>query len=390
MRVLPFVLLFTVAGGAWAQQQQPQRQLQHQQQPQRQLQHQQQRATAVRIETSPDRPAPPVQWTQRAGRSNPALPPDPGIVKQTEVVPRDLSVHQYLDRKGIVPDRRTVEAFKTLNPETTADNRIPANTPVTVFVPEVAAERTAVPPRARVDMGQVASYTAAVEVDRASRVKAAAMELPPSAYRRPADMGQHRELLARVDDTARLVEKRAAALPSRDLALSRYYLANASATAQSLNAQARERPIGSEELQRLESATRPVQAMQARLARGDSAFERRKVTVTVHDKDGRHLREPLRVYVLPAGLVDNPSQPGLIRELLSELTFERLTSPATGMVLGGDMRIWVGPDYQYDQMAQLVLQRRLTRYAPVHGHLAGEPDPNLLFPGPDSITVPGR
>ena len=165
-----------------------------------------------------------------------------------------------------------------------------------------------------------------------ARVRAEAQALPQSAYRRPDDIAKHRALLTRVDGAARMVEQRAADLPARDLALSRYYLSQASAAAQSLNAQAQQaQSIGNEQLSRLERATQPVQTMRERMARGQTPFERRQVTVTVRDAQGRHLPHPLRVYVLPAGLVDSPpDEPELIRELLSELSFERLTSLPPG------------------------------------------------------------
>ncbi|MEO8249031.1 MAG: hypothetical protein ABI589_06645 [Burkholderiales bacterium] len=252
------------------------------------------------------------------------------------------------------------------------------------------------------DRTQYARFKVAAEADRATEVKSAAARLPTSSYARSADKVQHQELLTRVDSTARWLEQRAPKLPAADLALSRYYLQSAGNTAQRLNMQAgagqssgfpalpSARRIEPGDLQRLETATEPLVRMQSRIARGQTPFERRRVTVTVRDADGREVTEPLRVYVLPAGLIDNPSDAELIRDLLHELTFERLTSPASGAVLGGDMRVWVGPDFQYEQMAQLVMDGRVTRYAPVQGHRPGEPDPNLLFVSPASITDPAR
>ena len=255
---------------------------------------------------------------------------------------------------------------------------------------DISADAPAKPGRSPVDRADPVRRTATLEVERLARVRAEAQALPQSAYRRPDDIAKHRALLTRVDGAARMVEQRAADLPARDLALSRYYLSQASAAAQSLNAQAQQaQSIGNEQLSRLERATQPVQTMRERMARGQTPFERRQVTVTVRDAQGRHLPDPLRVYVLPAGLVDSPpDEPELIRELLSELSFERLTSPSTGTVLEGDMRVWVGPDFQYEEMARLVMQGQLKRFAPVRGHQTGAPDPNLLFVAPDSITVP--
>ena len=350
--------------------------------------------TAIRLERTPDRAPPSAQWAAPS-RHVPAAsamrpPADTGIVRQVEIVPRQQTVNQYLERRGVVADRPTVEAFRAMNPQVSATNRIPAQTRVSAFVPEAATSRpaTALQPRARVDMAQAARYTAAVEVDRTSLIQAKALQLPPSAYRRPIDIDQHRNLLASVDSTARLVAQRAPALPSRELALSRYYLRNANGVAQQINAQAATRPIGEPELQKLADASRPVQAMQARMVNGQKPLEFRQITVKVRGDDGKDLREPLRVYVLPAGLVEQPDDPELILELLTLLSFERPTSPSTGEVQRGEMRLWVGPDFRYREMADLVMARGLTNFMVVHGQRPDASDSDLLFMAPSSITVP--
>ena len=352
-------------------------------------------ATAIPLERSPDRALPSAQWAapQRHAPAGSALhpPPDTGIVRQVEVVPHQQTVNHYLEHRGVVADRPTVEAFRAMNPQVTAANRIPAHTRVSVFVPEAAASRpatTALQPRARIDMAQAARYTAAIEVDRTGLIQAKALQLPPSAYRRAVDVDQHRNLLASVDSTARLVAQRAPALPSRELALSRYYLRNANGVAQQINAQAATQPIGEPELQKLADASRPVQAMQVRMVNGEKPLEFRKVTVKVRGEDGKDLREPLRVYVLPAGLVDKPDDPELILELLTLLSFERPTSPSTGEVQRGEMRLWVGPDFKYREMADLVMAGGLTNFMRVRGHLLDASSPDLLFQAPGSVTVP--
>jgi hypothetical protein len=128
--------------------------------------------------------------------------------------------------------------------------------------------------------------------------------------------------------------------------------------------------------------------MQARMVNGEKPLEFRKVTVKVRGEDGKDLREPLRVYVLPAGLVDKPDDPELILELLTLLSFERPTSPSTGEVQRGEMRLWVGPDFKYREMADLVVAGGLTNFMRVHGHLLDASSPDLLFQAPGSVTVP--
>ena len=128
--------------------------------------------TAIPLERSPDRTPPSAQWAtpQRHVPAASAMrpPSDTGIVRQVEVVPRQQTVNQYLERRGVVADRPTVEAFRAMNPQVTATNRIPAQTRVSAFVPEAASSRpaTALQPRARVDMAQAApgEYDCAIVV----------------------------------------------------------------------------------------------------------------------------------------------------------------------------------------------------------------------------------
>ncbi|CAN7783882.1 hypothetical protein LJR175_008356 [Variovorax sp. LjRoot175] len=171
-----------------------------------------------------------------------------------------------------------------------------------------------------------------------------------------------------------------------ELALSRYYIRSASAEARRLAEQGR---IGPREIERLNSVAQPVKSMNERLVRGYSPFDWRTVTVTVHDKSGRHVKQ-LRVYMLPAGLIDRPDDRDLIRLLLGRLTFEKPTSPTTGVVPRGEMRLWVGPQYQDDSMTDLVMARKVKRHTPVHGHMSTAPDPNLLFIAPEGVTEVGR
>jgi len=54
----------------------------------------------------------------------------------------------------------------------------------------------------------------------------------------------------------------------------------------------------------------------------------------------------------------------------------------------GEMRLWVGPDFKYREMADLVVAGGLTNYMRVHGHLLDASSPDLLFQAPGSVTVP--
>lgn len=349
MRMLPMLLIMALSSGAWPQNQR--------------MNTMREQPSHERAALERERPTPP-----RVEQGGP---------------PTDRPAAGAMQRPALgIFKGRQVPAAKLPTPPVAASAGAVVRNPVAGAALGAAAG-------ASLAMTEAGRHNMTIEADRSSQARAQASQLPDSVYRRRNDASLHRELLTRVDDTARLVAQRANALPPRDLALSRYYISSANAEARRVNQLASQRSIGSEDLERLRSTVEPVRAMQARLARGETPFERRQVTVTVRNADGGQPAPPLRVYVLPAGLIDNPDEPALIRELLGELSFERLTSPSTGTVPGGEMRLWVGPDFQYDAMAKMVVERRLTRYTPVHGHLSTEPDPNLLFVAPGGVTFPG-
>lgn len=239
-------------------------------------------------------------------------------------------------------------------------------------------------PARGVDPREIGLHSQALASDRINLERAS--RIPDRAFPSASDARQHRALLRDVDNTATLVAQQANRMHPTELALSRYYIGNASAEARQLAARGR---VGPKEIERMSNAARPVQAINERLASGATAFDWRKVTVTVQDKTGRPVKQ-LRVYVLPAGLIDKPDDRELIHVLLGRLTFEEPTSPSTGFVPRGEMRLWVGPQYKDEGMTDLVMARKVTRHTPVHGHMSTAPDPNLLFVAPEGVTAAGR
>jgi hypothetical protein len=227
------------------------------------------------------------------------------------------------------------------------------------------------------------------QVEAAQQARQRTAELPASAYERPADINRHRALVSDIDTTAQLVERRASTLSARDLALSKYYLAQANDKAEVLSTRSLQ-PISAGSVAELRTAVAPVRTLRAKLTSGQPPFGYRKVVVTVKAPAGQPEPPRLRVYVLPSGVLDRPEYFGIdtIREWLQAFSFEEPTSPSRGTVPQGEMRVWVGPDKMYEAMAKRVFERQPIAFALLHIAPDNAPELALRFNAPGDIVKP--
>lgn len=239
------------------------------------------------------------------------------------------------------------------------------------------------------DLPTPARRSLQAQLQAAQQAKQQTTQLPASAYQRRVDIPRHRALVSDIDTTARLVEQRADSLSARDLSLSKYYLAQANVDAQVLSTRSLQ-PISAAAVAQLRDAVTPLKTMQARLKGGLPPFGYRSVVVTVKARAGQPEPPRLRVYVLPSGVLDRPENFDLdtIRQWLTDLTFQDLTSPSRWTVAQGEMRVWVGPDAAYDAMARRVFQRAPIAFTPLHIAPDGVPDQELQFTAPGDIVRP--
>jgi len=227
------------------------------------------------------------------------------------------------------------------------------------------------------------------QVEAAQQTRQLTAALSDKAYARPEDAKQHRALVSDIDATARLVDQRADTLSKRDLALSKYYLAEANAKAQ-LAATRTLEPISAGSVAQLRTAVAPLKSMQSKLMSGQLPFGYRKVVVTVKAVAGQPEPPRMRVYVLPSGVIDRPEYFDIdtIREWLQAFAFEEPTSPSRGTVPQGEMRVWVGPDMMYDTMAKRVFERQPIPFALLHVAPSDAPELQLQFNAPGQIVKP--
>ena len=103
----------------------------------------------------------------------------------------------------------------------------------------------------------------------------------------------------------------------------------------------------------LEQSAQPMRSILAVTGRTGAGYEdlRREVKVAVTSAAST-LPNPMRVYVLPAAVVERPTEypDDMVLSLLRSLTFTKLTTPSSERLVFSDLAIWVGPDDAYDLM----------------------------------------
>jgi hypothetical protein len=313
------------------------------------------------------------------------------LEQRTLWVPRDEDLVSILTRSGVSANAETLQAIRKLNPHIGADGRVKAGTRLSFYAPHVADGKP-LPAGTLVglDMAQVARSTVTPHAAAARQLKVQTSALPAAAYERSTDIAAHRHLIDQIDRTAQLVEEKSPQMSARDLALSRFYLAHANVTAQSLTGASAAKRISTQGVVLLQQSVSPLEGMQAMMLSSDKPFGDREVSVSVSSANGPGDPPRLRVYMLPGGILDRPDAFSFdeVRDLLIQLTFQSLTSPSSASVPIADMRVWVGPDHAYDAMARKVLSGDTIRFTPLRSGPGADKPADLAFTAPTDIVVP--
>lgn len=312
-----------------------------------------------------------------------------GYEQRTVWSPQDQNVRDLLSKSRLQLDPATMKSLRTLNPSIRQDGTVPAGAKVTYFVPKFDPDKPApADSMAIVDMASLARYAISPEVADARSVRLQTTQLTLDKYDRQTDFQAHRKLVRDIESAATAVESKAGRMTAKDLALSRYYLSAANAKAATLTTT--NFKIFEAQVHSLELSAQPVQGMQVMLKSSGSPFAYRPVVVRVASAQGSPEVGPLRVYVLPSGLVADPEtySEGEIEQYLIDLSFEKLTTPSHSMVAQADMRVWVGPDHSYAGMARLVKQKQPIRFNRLDVSPAGASDRVVDFSAPLDVVRP--
>ena len=284
----------------------------------------------------------------------------------------------------------TVDAIRKLNPNLNFNLGKPkAGEAWVFFAPEFSAATDA-----RVGLTQP-TFSKAIMSTRGEEIlqtKARADALGQNAFEHPGDRQAFRAAAADLVDAAAKLEQASNKLDPRQLVLSAFYLEQANKTVAHVAGGSPSR-LGrwdKSAVTVVDESLKPLRAIQKSIGTSGAPFSiRRKVTVQVVDAAGKRVNQ-LRVYVLPISALERASDvsDGTMLSLLHWLSFEDRTSPASRLVEAADLAVWVGPDFEHENMMQLVKRGAIKKYFVVSSLGTLSDEVTYSFISPKEVTQP--
>ena len=324
-----------------------------------------------------------------------AVQPDAKIGPKTGTLSEPQSSGDTFRRPGLMEDSRSLDLPGRIIPRQRQDvspRQPPADASTDIVAPKTGA---AIDPDRKglvtPDSPAAAKLAAREQVDQTARIRTDANRLTEKSFATPADLRNHRQAVSSIERAAKVLESKSAGLQPSDLAIAQYQIAYATRQADGVNRAATAgHVVSNERVRAVQSAAGYVQPMTSRIMSGQRPFPVRKVSVSVWRKGANDEVAGLQVYVLPGGILDDPSlfSESEIRSLLTRLSFTQLTSPAAQDVAVFDMRVWVGPRMNYDEMVHLVGQRQVKKFRVINDLTLGDQLIELKFVAPDDMVEP--
>jgi hypothetical protein len=307
---------------------------------------------------------------------------------KTEALSEPRSVGDTIRRPGVTEDLRSVDTSRRIDPDLSA-RQSPVAARVDLDEPRAGAGADS--QAVKSDSPATARVAVREQVDQTARIRTDANRLTERSFATPADLRTHRQAVSNIEKAAKVLETKAAGLPPSDLAIAQYQIDYATRQAAGVNRAAKGGLVVSNaQVQAVQSAAGPVQPMASRIMSGQRPFPVRKVSVRVGQKEGGDEVAGLQVYVLPGGILDDPSlfNESEIRSYLTRFSFTQLTSPAAQEVAVFDMRVWVGPRMNYDEMVRLVGEREVKKFRVINDPTVSNQLIELTFIAPDDLVEP--
>lgn len=322
-----------------------------------------------------------------------AAQPDAKLQPKTEALSEPQSIGDTLRRPGLVEDPRSVETLKRINPgQDLSPGQPPADARIDIVAPKAGA---GIDPAKQglvtSDSPAAAKLAVREQVDQTARIRTDANRLTEKSFATPADLRTYRQAVSTMEKAAIVLETKASDLPPYDRDLTHFQLLQATRQAERVNSTAAAGDVvSSAQVKVVQSAAAPVQPMISRIMSGQRPFPVRTVSVRVGRKGAGDDVTGLQVYVLPGGILDDPSlfSESEIRSYLTRFSFTQLTSPAAQEVAVFDMRVWVGPRMNYDEMVRLVGQRQVKKFRVINDPTVGDQLIELTFIAPDDLIEP--
>ncbi|MNJ24626.1 hypothetical protein D3C77_190500 [compost metagenome] len=322
-------------------------------------------------------------------------PANINIKLHTQVLKEPASVSDVLRYNGLSDDPTTLDMLKRMNPDKDfSSGQIPAGTKIDLYTPTIKdpANKTDIKGLGMTfDSPVVGKWAVREQVAEVASTRKAAYELSPNVYENGADWDVHKKVVSDIDEAAQVLQAKADTMSSADLAVAQYQIEYASRRAAQLNEKAAEvGTISAWDITSAQEAAAPTQTMTARMLSGQTPMPLRRVKVSVVQQGTTQDVKGLQVYVLPAGIVDDPQlfSDADILTYLNRFSFIDETSPSVQNVAIFDARVWVGEKFQHAQMAELIKHKQLKKYRTIHDPNMLQPTLDLVFNMPDDLVKP--
>jgi hypothetical protein len=310
-----------------------------------------------------------------------AIPKNLEVGVSSEVLQRDATLADVLNRYGLKDDSKSIDMVYRFNPQLKPQQKtLPAGSKLTLIAPdetsrEVYKKENWLLTWDKSDPSAVLSQKA---LHDASENRAAVNFLPRQAYLSEFDKRSHVEALGRIETAARTFDGQRDRLSGSDYMVVSDYLDYATRKSALLNTAAKNgKPLPTTDIKLLDSVGKTVMTLLG------SGKPKQNVTVIVSALKGKTAPR-LTVYALPGPLVDDPDfyKSGDILGRLNYYSFANPTSPSSGQIDSSDARLWVGPFRDYDAMVDLVKKRKLAgKYNVLNSQaLSGKQEVRLIWP----------
>lgn len=299
------------------------------------------------------------------------------------------SISSVLERNGLYGNAATIEAVRKLNPGMVYETgTVKPGQNIKLFAPTTPGSGM---PRVTLVEPSFSRAVFTTHRQGATQVRLKADAVAPALFETAEDARQFTLAARELEDVAVHLDKAGEKVDVRQLALSSFYLEQASLTMGQVVAGS-PGPTGKWDKTAIgvvETKAISVRGIKKQFEVSGTAFSYRKVTVRVEDGTGKPVNR-LRVYVLPLLALQYPRQipDGQMLALLQTLSFEQQTSPSTQMLETADLAIWVGPDHEHQKMVGMIKAGHTPKHKIVSSGPANASELSYSFVSPSEVTRP--
>lgn len=309
------------------------------------------------------------------------------IQLKSDFLKSENSISELLKANGIADNENSRRMFEQLNPQLrTGSKRLSAGTKFNIISPDEAAFQTFKGGKflLKFDGPDAAQIYSRLAVSDAKKNKELAEKYGISDYASLGDRSSHLKALLEIEKAGLMFNDNSLVRTGLEYGLAADRLDYANRKARAIDREVRaSKVIPQDKLALVEQAAKYLAPVSA------NAKLTRKVKIVVTDGSGKAVAG-LTVYSLPGQFFDDPDayDAAYIRSRLLRYSFPNETSPSVADVDGIDARVWVGPKRRYDEMVDMVRNRRLgSKYSVLNESTLGKDDVEIRLSAPGDVVV---